>query len=411
MTTRTGEAVEWARDHGLPVELVNTSGSRPTLPEVPLSEDELTACRRAAAALAQPHHRIYLGMAPGVGKTYAALHELRRRAAAGADVVIAYVETYSRAGTITAIGDLELVPRRKIAYKGCLLEEMDLDEVLLRHPDVALVDELAHSNVPGCRHAKRWQDAEELLRAGVSVISTLNIQHLESLADIVSAVTGVEVRERIPDHVVDEADEIELVDLSPRALRRRIEQGEVYPTQRAEDALRMYFREGNLTALRELALRTVSTEVEKDLEAFMREHGINAVWPAGERVVVGVNEQPASQKLLRRGWRMSNHYGADLLAAFVETPEWVSSSAEQRGALEENLHIAEDLGAKVLRIESSDVAHGLLRLARENNVADLVVGHSRHGRLHELLGTSVANSLVRLTEDVDIHVVAVREKS
>jgi two-component system sensor histidine kinase KdpD len=379
--------------------------------EPPLSDEELNSRRRAAAAEARPHHRIYLGMAPGVGKTYAALYELRRRKAAGADAVIAYVETYNRAGTVEAMRDLEVVPRRKIPYKGHVLEEMDVDEVLLRHPDVALVDEIAHTNAPGSRHDKRWQDAQDLLDVGITVISTLNIQHLESLADIVAAITGAEVHERIPDAVVDEADEIELVDLSPSALRQRIEQGDVYPKERAERALRQYFREGNLTALRELALRKVSTEVERDLEAFMREHGVHAVWPAGERIMVGVDEQQAAQKMVRRGWRMANRYNAELLAVFVETPDWASASAEQRRGLEDNLRFAEDLGARVLRVEDSDVAHALLRVAREQNVCDLVVGHPSHGRLHEFLGASVAHRLLRLAGDVDIHVVAVRERS
>jgi two-component system, OmpR family, sensor histidine kinase KdpD len=375
-----------------------------------MSDDELNARRRAAGVEARAWHCIYLGMAPGVGKTYAALHDLRRRKAAGVDAVIAFVETYKRPGTIEAIGELHLVPRKMLAYKGRLLEEMDLDAVLLRHPDVALVDEIAHTNGPGSRHEKRWQDARELLDAGISVISTLNIQHLESLADIVAAITGVEVQERIPDHIVDEADEIELVDLSPRALRMRIERGEVYPKERAEQALRQYFREGNLTALRELALRKVSTGVERDLETFMHGHGVHAVWPAGERVMVGVDERPAAQHMLRRGWRMANRDNAELLAVFVETPDWTSANAERRHALDENLRIAEDLGASVLRVQDADVARGLVRVAREQNVANLVVGHSRHGGLRDLLGMSVAQKLLRLAEDIDIHVVATRER-
>ena len=318
--------------------------------ETRLTDEELNARRREAAAEARPHHSVYLGMAPGVGKTFAALHELRRRKAAGEDAVIGFVETYRRPRTIEAMADLEVVPRRTVSYKGLSLEEMDLDEVLLRHPDVTLVDEIAHTNAPGSRHAKRWQDAEELLQAGISIISTLNIQHLESLADIVAAITGVEIHERIPDHVVDQADEIELVDLSPRALRQRIRRGEVYPQERAEQALRQYFREGNLTALRELALRKVSTQVEEDLEAFMREHGVHAVWPAGERIMVGVDEQPSAQKLVRRGWRLANRYNAELLAVFVEPPDWATASDQERRAVEDNLRFAEDLGARVLRV-------------------------------------------------------------
>jgi len=380
-------------------------------PETPLDENELESRRRDAAAEAAPHHRIYLGMAPGVGKTVAALHEVRRLREAGVDAVVGYVETYNRAGTVEALGDLETVPRRTIPYKGLVLEEMDLDEILLRHPDLVMIDELAHANVPGSKHVKRWQDVEAILDDGISVISTLNIQHLESLADIVAAITGVEVHERVPDEVVDQADDIELVDLSPRALRQRIERGEVYPRERASDALRRYFREGNLAALRELALRKVSTEVERELESYMRGHAVHTVWPAGERVMVGITDQHAAQHLLRRGWRMANRNDTDLLAVFVETPEWVSAPAERRHALEENLRFAEDLGAKVERVQADAVAEGLLQVAHDENVAHIVVGHSHRGRLHELLGTPVAHNLLRLTSDVDIHVVAVRERA
>jgi two-component system sensor histidine kinase KdpD len=390
---------------------VTDSEPRPRASEPPLSEVQLNARRRAAGAEGLARHCIYLGMAPGVGKTYAALHELRRRKAEGIDAVIAFVETYNRARTIEAIGDLQIVPRKKIAYQGRELEEMDLDAVLARRPDVVLVDELAHTNAPGSRHEKRWQDVRELLDADISVVSTLNIQHLESLADIVAAITGVTIRERIPDRVVDEADEIELVDLSPRALRMRIERGEVYPRVRAEQALRQYFREGNLTALRELALRKVSTEVERDLESFMRENGVQATWPAGERVMVGVDEWPAAQLTLRRGWRMANRSNADLLAVFVETDDWAAASGDRRRALEDNLRFAEDLGARLIRVHDSDIASALVRVAREQNVANLVVGHSRHGGLRELLGPSVASKLLRLAEDVDIHVVALRDRS
>ena len=348
-------------------------------------------------------------MAPGVGKTVAALHELHRLRSSGLHVIVGYVETYNRAGTVEALGNLETVPRRRIPYKGVILEEMDLDEILLRHPEVVMVDELAHSNVPGSRHPKRWQDVQTILDDGVSVMSTLNIQHVESLADIVAAITGVEVHERVPDEVVEEADDIELVDLSPRALRQRIERGEVYPRERASEALRRYFREGNLSALRELALRKLSTEVERELESYMRAHAVQTVWPAGERVMVGITDQHSAQHLLRRGWRMASRNNADLLAVFVETPDWISASPERRQALEENMRFADDLGAKLERVQADGVAEGLLRVAHDQNVAHIVIGHAHRGRLQELLRTSVADNLLRLTSDVDIHVVATHE--
>ena len=351
-------------------------------------------------------------MAPGVGKTYAALQELRRRKEGGTDAIVGYVETYNRKGTIEALGDLEVVPRRQIPYKGLVVQDMDLEAILARKPELALVDELAHTNAPGSKHEKRWQDVRELLDAGISVFSTLNIQHLESLADIVAAITGTEVRERIPDRVVDEADEIELIDLSPRALRQRIEQGEVYPSDLADRALRQYFREGNLLALRELVVRQVATEVERDLESNMREQGLRPRSQTGEQVMVGVTDRDDARALLRRAWRMASRVGAELLAVFIETPDWSSASAARKSALDANLRFADELGAKVVRVENADVARGLLRVARENNVVRLVVGHSRRGRLRELFGgQTVAQRLLELADDIDIYVAANLEKA
>jgi two-component system sensor histidine kinase KdpD len=243
-------------------------------------EEAREQCRREAGSGARGRLRVYLGMAPGVGKTYAMLHEARLRKARGTDVVIGYVETYGRPETEKAIGDLELVPRRKVAYRGVALEELDTAAVIRRAPDVALVDELAHTNMPGSKHEKRWQDVEELLDAGITVLSTVNIQHLESLKDLVEQITGVAVRETIPDRVLDEADEVELIDMAPNALRRRIRHGNVYPPNRAEQALAGFFREGNLTALRELALRRTAQEVDQQLERYMRGHAIAGPWPA-----------------------------------------------------------------------------------------------------------------------------------
>lgn len=375
----------------------------------PSAEEMLDRIRREAGAGARGRLRIYLGMAPGVGKTYAALMELHRRRARGTDCVIGFVETYGRPRTIEAIGDLEIVPRRRCCYKGVVVEEMDVDAILQRRPAVALVDELAHTNVPGCsRHEKRWQDVQELLDHGITVISTVNIQHLESLADVVESITGVPVRERIPDWVIDEADEIELVDMSPHALRQRIKHGNVYPPEQAEQALRQFFREANLMALRELALRKVATAVEQDLEAYLREHGMREVWPVGERVMVCVDAQPTSRYLLRRGWHLASRLQSELLAVFVVTPAWSRASPETRRSLEDNLRYAEDLGSEVVRVEASDVATGLARVARERNVGSVVIGHSRHGRLRELLRGSIVHRLLRLLRDVDIHIVAER---
>ena len=377
----------------------------------PTPEQMLERVRRQAGAGARGRLRVYLGMAPGVGKTYAMLMEGHRRKERGTDVVVGYVETYGRLLTEQAIGDLEIIPRRKIEYKGVTLQEMDTAAVIRRNPQVALVDELAHTNAPGSKHEKRWQDVHELMDHGITVISTVNIQHLESLADIVETITGAPVRERVPDWVVDQADEVELVDMSPHALRQRIRHGNVYPQERADQALRSYFREGNLDALRELALRRVATAVEEDLEEYMRQHRIEAAWPAGERVMACVNARPDSQRILRRAWRMANRLQADLLAVFVETPGWANAGPEERRTLEENLRFAEDLGAEIVRATGSNVAKELVRVAREKNAGRIVIGHPKRQGLSLLLRGSTVTKLLRLATDVDVQVVAARKDS
>lgn len=372
----------------------------------PSADEMLERVRREAGAGARGRLRVYVGMAPGVGKTFEMLHEGRRRKERGTDVVAGFVETYGRPLTIEAIGDLEVIPRKKIPYQGVTLEELDTDAVIARHPDVALVDELAHTNAPGSKNEKRWQDVQELLDAGITVLSTVNIQHVESLADIVETITGVAVRERIPDRIIDEADEVELVDLTPHALRQRIRHGNVYPPDRAQQALHQFFREGNLNALRELALRKVSTTVEQDLEQYMRENEIEKVWPAAEKVMVAVDEKPTAQHLIRRGWREASRGQTDLLVTFVETPGWTEASAASRNAVEENLRFAEDLGAKVVRVAGRKVADALADTARAWNVGTIVVGHKRRSRLREMLSGSVVNDLMSELGDVDLRVVS-----
>jgi two-component system sensor histidine kinase KdpD len=376
----------------------------------PSAEEMLDRVRQEAGAGARGRHRVYLGIAPGVGKTYTAIEELIRRKQRGTDAVIGFIETHGRPKTRDLAHGLEQVPRKQIMYRGVLVEEMDSDAVIARHPAVALVDELAHTNAPGSRHEKRWQDVEDLLAAGITVISTVNVQHLESLADIVENITGVHVRERVPDRVIDDADEVELIDMSPHALRQRMKHGNIYPPERAERALDSFFREGNLIALRDMALRKMAQVCEQDLEAYMQAHHIDASWSAGERVMVCVDASPEAQNLIRRGWRMSNRYRTELLAVFVETPGWASAPPEQQRALEDNLRFAEDLGAEPIRIQAKDVARALIQVAHEKNVGSIIIGHSRHGVLHEILRRSVVQNLLRLAGDVDVHVVANRDK-
>jgi len=369
----------------------------------------LDKVRRQAGAGARGRHRVYLGIAPGVGKTYTALEELHRRKARGTDVVIGFLETHGRLKTTEKAASLEVVARKKIPYKGVIIEEMDTDAVIERHPAVALVDELAHTNAPGSKHEKRWQDIEDLLEAGITVISTVNIQHLESLADIVADITGVQVRERVPDRVVDHADEVELIDMAPHALRQRMRHGNIYPPERAERALEQFFNEGNLMALREMALRKMAQVTEQELEEYMHDHNVQTNWAAAERVMVCVDDQSQAQNLMRRGWRMADRYHTELLAVAVETPRWASASPEQKRALEDNLRFAEDLGAEVVRVQGSDVAKALMQVAHDKNVGSIIIGHSRHGRLHEIVRGSIVLNLLRSAGNVDVHVVADRE--
>jgi two-component system, OmpR family, sensor histidine kinase KdpD len=363
--------------------------------------------------------RVYLGMAAGVGKTYMMLNEGRRRKARGTDVVIGYVETHHRPLTEEQISDLEIVPRRQVTYRGVTLEEMDVDAVLARHPQVALVDELAHTNVPGSRNAKRYQDVAELLAAGITVITTLNIQHLEGLNDIVEAITGVRQRETLPDRVLDAADEVELVDIAPDALRARLRHGNVYPPERAQRALENYFSQSNLTALRELALRRTAEKTESQLEELMRgqdDEGERA-WAttATERVMVAFDTRPHAGELLRAGWRLARGLKAPLLAVTVVPPQSrlarTDPDDERERALKAHLQLAEDLGAEVLRLSGRDVAAELAREARERHVTQIVIGQPTRGRWAELLsGGSVVNRLLRLPTGADIHIVPHRDR-
>src|SRR5438876_4728556 len=270
--------------------------------------------------------RIYLGAAPGVGKTYAMLNEGRRRGSRGTDVVVAYVETHGRANTAAQIGDLEVVPRHVVTYRGSEFEEMDVDAVIARAPAVALVDELAHTNVPGSRNEKRWQDVEEILASGIDVISTVNVQHLESMNDVVEQITGIKQRETIPDAVVRAADQIEIVDMTPQALRRRMAHGNIYPAEKVDASLANYFREGNLGALRELALMWVADRVDEALEVYREAHGIARPWETRERVVVAITGAPGGDDVIRRAARMAARTRGELVGVYVRSADGLRAS-------------------------------------------------------------------------------------
>jgi two-component system sensor histidine kinase KdpD len=341
--------------------------------------------------------RIYLGAAPGVGKTYAMLNEGKRRHKRGTDVVVGFVETYTRPLTIEALEGLEVVPRKKIAYQGVVLEEMDTDAVIARHPQVALVDELAHTNAPGSKHEKRWQDIEEIRSAGITVISTLNIPHLESLNDVVAGITGIRVRETVPDRVVDEADEVEVVDISPEALRSRMRHGNIYPAAQAQQALDSFFREGNLAALRDLALRRVTQEVEQQLGEYMREHRL-AGWEAGERVLVLLDNTHDSEVAVRRAWRLAHGVNGSLIAAYP------SPLARQQG-MTHILTVAMDLNAEIRELPGDDLRRELGALISAEQITHVtLVNRPRKAGL--LRRRSLGDELLADHPHLDLHLVA-----
>lgn len=370
--------------------------------------------------------RVYLAAAAGAGKTYAMLNEGHRRESRGTNVVVGYVETHGRPQTQAQVGDLEITPRKQIPYRGVTLEEMDTEAIIARHPQVVLVDELAHTNVPGSKHPKRYQDVLQILDAGIDVVTTLNIQHLESLNDLVASITGVRVRETLPDWILDQAEEVELVDISPHALRQRMRHGNIYPPERIEAALHHFFREGNLTALRELALKRTAEKTEAQLEQYMLEHRITERWPASERVLVGFDHRPHTRQVIRDAWRLAHGLHADLLAVSVEPEGYRAFTGKllglvrygqearlQREAagrrLEEHARFAEDLGAEVIRARGRDIAQTLVEIAKKRQVTQIVIGQPVRGRLEELLRGSITNRLLRLSSEIDIHLVPWRE--
>ncbi|HEV7525359.1 MAG TPA: DUF4118 domain-containing protein, partial [Acidimicrobiia bacterium] len=350
--------------------------------------------------------RVYLGAAPGVGKTFAMLNEGCRRLERGTDVVVGLVETHGRARTIEQVGALEVVPRKVIEYRGSEFEEMDIDAVLARRPKLALVDELAHTNVPGSRNEKRWQDVEELLAAGIDVVSTVNIQHLESVNDVVESITGVQQRETLPDEVVRRADQVELVDSTPEALRRRMAHGNIYKPEKVDAALANYFRPGNLAALRELALLWVADKVDESLQRYMEDHGITAAWETRERVVVALTGAPGGEHLVRRASRIATRAKGDLLGVHVRAGEGLSGPPP--GALERHRVLLEDLGGAYHEIVGADPSLALVNFARAERATQLVMGSSRRSRWSHLLRGSVINHVVRASGDIDVHIISTR---
>jgi two-component system, OmpR family, sensor histidine kinase KdpD len=369
--------------------------------------DELLAqIKSEEAQQARGRLKIFLGYVAGVGKTYAMLEAAHQRQEEGKDVAVAYVETHGRKETEALLGGLEIIPRREVDYHGAALSEMDLDAALARRPQLALVDELAHSNAPGSRHPKRYQDVEELLANGIDVYTTINIQHLESLNDVVQQITGVQVHETVPDSLVDEAYEIELVDLPPDELLQRLRSGKVYVPDQAVRALDKFFRKGNLTALRELSMRQAAERVDNQMVDYMHTRAIPGPWAAGERILVCISSHPLGERLVRTGRRLADDLKADWYVMFVETPGHIRMPEANRLRVQHNLLLAAELGAKVINLSGAQVADVVLAFSHEHNITKIIAGKPLRPRWYELLRGSVIDQIIRHSGKIDVYVVS-----
>jgi two-component system sensor histidine kinase KdpD len=349
--------------------------------------------------------KVFFGAAPGVGKTYAMLEEGRARAAEGMDVVVGYAEPHARMDTEALLLGMEILPYKTIEYTNVLLREFDLDTAIKRRPALLLIDELAHTNAPGMRHPKRWQDVTEVLEAGIDVYTTLNVQHLESMNDVVERITGVKVRETLPDSVLEEADEVELVDVSPEELLERLGEGKVYAGDMAERATRNFFSKGNLLALRELALRRTAERVDAQMSAFRRENAVRSTWAVSERILVCVSPSPLSARLIRSAKRLATGLKAPWIAAYIETPASLRIADQDRRRVDSNLRLAEQLGAQAITVQGQNIADEVIAYARAHNVTKIVIGKPERPRWRDVLFGSVVDDLVRRSGEIDIYVI------
>jgi len=350
--------------------------------------------------------KIFFGASAGVGKTFAMLQAAQGRKAEGVDVVVGYVETHGRAETDALLHGLEILPAKFVEYRNAKLREFDLDAALQRRPTLLLVDELAHTNAPGCRHAKRWQDVAELLDAGINVYTTVNVQHLESLNDVVAQITNIIVRETVPDRILEQADEVELVDLPPDELLQRLHEGKVYVPEQAAHASANFFRKGNLIALRELALRRTADRVDEQMQRYMQDHAISTTWPTHERLLVCVSPSPLSARLVRATRRMANRLRAAWLVVYVETPADARLSDSARERILQTLRLAEKLGAETAMLYGASISEEIIRYARQRNVSKIVVGKPLRSRWRDLLFGSVVDDLVRANAEIDVYVIS-----
>ena len=354
--------------------------------------------------------RIYIGAAPGVGKTYEMLQEAHALRATGLDVVVGIVETYDRRDTQAQVKDLEIIPRRKVEYRGAMMEEMDVDAIVRRQPNVCVVDELAHSNVPGSRHAKRYEDVLEILEAGIQVLTAVNIQHLETLNDAVARATGVRVRETVPDTFLDRADEVINVDVTVEELRNRLREGKIYRPEKVEQALTNFFRKGNLSTLRELALRAVADEVGEKAASYRAREGLEpALIP--ERVMVCMSSYALAPRVLRTGARIAGRLGAKWYAVYVETPNETPDriSRQVSETLQQNIRLAESLGATVVRVKAASPADGLIAFAQREGVTHVIFGQSARSRWERIWRGSTLDAFLGAVPDAAIQVVPIAE--
>jgi two-component system, OmpR family, sensor histidine kinase KdpD len=347
--------------------------------------------------------KLFLGYAPGVGKTFNMLSEGIRRHSRGEDVVIGVVETHGRAGIAELSSKLETVPRRKIEYRGAQFDEMDLDAILARKPQVALIDELAHTNIEGSKHKKRYEDVMAVLDAGIDVLSTMNVQHIESLMPTVLNITGIQVRETVPDWVMQRVNEIVLADLTPEALQTRMKRGDIYPVDRAERALGHFFRPGNLIALRELALQQVATAVDRSLESYLEKEGLGKNLALRERIAVCVSSSPAAQYLIARAARMARRIDAELYVIYIDVG--MDEDPEDQRSLAQNLKFAEDLGAKLVKTQGKNVAEEVAKVVREKHITQVVFGRSAQRGWRRYFYLSAIHKFLRDAPPVDVHIV------
>ena len=377
--------------------------SEPTRPD----PDQLLAQIKAEEQQQQRGHlKIFLGYAAGVGKTYAMLEAAHQRKRESVDVVVGYVETHKRAETEALVNGLEIIPPCQISYHNILLTEMDIDAILKRNPRLVLVDELAHTNVPGSRHAKRYADVEELLEAGIDVYSTINIQHIESLNDVVAQITGMTVRETVPDSVIDAVTDIELIDLPPDELIKRLQDGKVYVPDQAQRAIEKFFRKGNLTALRELTMRRAAERVDDQMRAYMRTSAISGPWPASERLLVCISPGALGERLIRTARRLADELKAEWFAVYVETPNQSRVSQEQLDQVAKSLRLAEELGARTRTIPGESIAATILAYAHRHNVTKIIAGKPVYSRWIEFLRGSTVDRLIRMSGKIDVYVIS-----